>query len=390
MPLPVPGSSDFLPVATAVGANVETQGEFAGSGHQLTGFQSGLSLSEQFNKVWRQSSTIAAVVAELLAAITGQNVLDDGNVTLKIQQLAMTLSASTFCGVSASAANAQTLTPSIAPTAYLAGAAFRFIATYSNTGATTLNISGLGAVAVYKKTPAGPVALTGGEIVAGNEISVVYDGTHFQLSESLTSSDWCGTSGGSANAQTLTPASALEAYVTGQSFRFLAGFTNTGAATMNISGLGAVNIFAKSATGPVALLGGEIVAGNEVAITFDGTQFQLEDVPAFPQSSLMQNGYVKLPGGLIFQWGLVDLNTAAPEDLYGPYSFPIPFPNACLNFQVTTYTNETTGFTNAGDDIAMYAAANPPTTTQFWFWLNWTGAPAVNAARGASWFAIGF
>src|SRR5579885_2646131 len=51
------------------------------------------------------------------------------------------------------------------------------------------------------------------------------------------------TSGGSANAQTLTYGVAPAAYIQGQRYTFVAGFTNTGACTLNVNGLGAKNIF---------------------------------------------------------------------------------------------------------------------------------------------------
>ena len=50
------------------------------------------------------------------------------------------------------------------------------------------------------------------------------------------------TSGGAANAQTLTYATAPAGYFQGQRFCFIAGFTNTGAATLNVNGIGAKNI----------------------------------------------------------------------------------------------------------------------------------------------------
>lgn len=69
---------DYLPVATAGGANVESQADFAGSTHQTQGFQSGLAKSAQFNKVWRQASMIAQCVANFIGGSLGVNVLDDG------------------------------------------------------------------------------------------------------------------------------------------------------------------------------------------------------------------------------------------------------------------------------------------------------------------------
>jgi hypothetical protein len=79
------------------------------------------------------------------------------------------------------------------------------------------------------------------------------------------------TSGGAANAQTLTYGAAPAGYFQGQRFCFIAGFTNTGAATLNVNGIGAKNIFMDG----VGLIGGEIVAGSVVETVYDGTQFQI-------------------------------------------------------------------------------------------------------------------
>jgi len=58
------------------------------------------------------------------------------------------------------------------------GTAINFLALSTNTGATTLNPSGYGAISIEKQTTGGPVSLTGGEITAGNIISVVYSATY--------------------------------------------------------------------------------------------------------------------------------------------------------------------------------------------------------------------
>ena len=71
--------------------------------------------------------------------------------------------------------------------------------------------------------------------------------------------------------QTLTLAPAATAYATGMAVKFLAGFTNTAACTMNINAIGAKNMFFNGA----ALTGGEIVAGEMYEISYDGTQFHL-------------------------------------------------------------------------------------------------------------------
>lgn len=63
-------------------------------------------------------------------------------------------------------------------TAYAAGNAFNFVAAGANTGPVTLNIDSLGAKAVTKD---GTTALVANDILSGQVVSVVYDGTRFQI-----------------------------------------------------------------------------------------------------------------------------------------------------------------------------------------------------------------
>lgn len=74
---------------------------------------------------------------------------------------------------------------------------------------------------------------------------------------------------------TLTPTTAIAAsYVRGQQFCFVAGGTNTGAATLNVSARGAVAI-KKGATGGLALVAGDITTGGIYCVQHDGTNFQM-------------------------------------------------------------------------------------------------------------------
>jgi len=85
---------------------------------------------------------------------------------------------------SAGTANAQTLTYTVAPTAYVTGDVYEFtVGTgLTNTGATTLNVNGLGA----KNILLGPYPLTGRELRETQLVHVGYDGTQFQLLRGLT------------------------------------------------------------------------------------------------------------------------------------------------------------------------------------------------------------
>lgn len=95
---------------------------------------------------------------------------------------------------SVSGADTITAVASLGMSAYATGQVFRFIAVGSNTTAVTININAIGAKAITKN---GTGALEAGDIVTGNIVEIVYDGTQFQLngSASLLSSDnvWTGT-----------------------------------------------------------------------------------------------------------------------------------------------------------------------------------------------------
>lgn len=75
-------------------------------------------------------------------------------------------------------ADAITLTPSPAITAYAAGQRFTFIASGANTTAVTVNVSSLGAKSITKN---GATALTAGDIQSASVVDIEYDGTQFQI-----------------------------------------------------------------------------------------------------------------------------------------------------------------------------------------------------------------
>jgi hypothetical protein len=70
------------------------------------------------------------------------------------------------------------------------------------------------------------------------------------------------TAGGSANALTVTANAGFTTLANGRMVAFIAAGDNTGAATLNVNGIGAKSIRKMDATGDVALSGGEIQAGG--------------------------------------------------------------------------------------------------------------------------------
>jgi hypothetical protein len=77
--------NDFKAFATGENANVLSQEEYEELEALGGGFQSGIARSEQLNKVWRQASIIASVVARFMAEKSGDDVKDDGDLE-KLQE----------------------------------------------------------------------------------------------------------------------------------------------------------------------------------------------------------------------------------------------------------------------------------------------------------------
>lgn len=179
-----------------------------------------------------------------------------------------------------------TLAASRTMTAYAQGDFYMFKAGGTNTGAATLNVDSLGAKNVYLQG----AALTGGEILSGQMVAVVYDGTQFQLVNPTLptgvlnftaykrDTDGYNTSAGTSNVMTLGASQVVTAYAAGDLYTFKSGTSNSAATTINVDSAGAKNIYSAGA----ALSGGEIVSGRIYTIVYDGTQFQLLNPSKFP------------------------------------------------------------------------------------------------------------
>jgi hypothetical protein len=89
-----------------------------------------------------------------------------------------------------------------------------------------------------------------------------------------------GVSTGSANVHAITTGQAPSAYADGQIFSFRAGYTNTGATTLNAHALGAIAVQDNNTR--AALVGGEIVAGSHYFVQYRSAVFYLLN-PTPPQ-----------------------------------------------------------------------------------------------------------
>lgn len=71
-------TNDFLPFATGVGANVESQAAYLSDANRPLGNQPGIASAEFCNKAWRQSSFVTSQLAQMISNITGADVADNG------------------------------------------------------------------------------------------------------------------------------------------------------------------------------------------------------------------------------------------------------------------------------------------------------------------------
>ena len=96
---------------------------------------------------------------------------------------------------------------------------------------------------------------------------------------------------------------------------------------------------------------------------------------AFPQmgQSLVANGYVKLPGGLVIQWGVTDLNANGVQT---DIPLSVAWPTRFLAGAISLYGNTPAG------SVSIAPATGLPLTYLFGYNSN----PTV---RSAYWIAIG-
>lgn len=88
---------------------------------------------------------------------------------------------------------------------------------------------------------------------------------------------------GSSNAYTMSPTIPITSYASGQTFWGVMNATNSGASTLNISGLGAKSI---KSFGTTDVVSGELVSGKLYAFQYDGTNFVVSSGSQFIDAGL--------------------------------------------------------------------------------------------------------
>lgn len=115
----------------------------------------------------------------------------------------------------------------------------------------------------------------------------------------------CASTGNTVNTYACAMGSDIVSYTTGAEYSFIATLSNTGAATMNINSIGAVNIVKYVGGSAQALIANDIRAGAVVVLRYDGTNFQIISITgnvgssySLPVASNSTLGGIKLGTGL--------------------------------------------------------------------------------------------
>lgn len=200
-----------------------------------------------------------------------------------LTQLAQAIRRASFIYVvDAGSANSVAINPLKAPTSYTAGLAYEVKVIAANTGATTVNVSGLGARALIRMNGQPLVA---GDLATNGIALIVYDGVSFQLLTSASqfiaeaSLVHYGVDTGATNALVAAVTPGISSYSNGLLCEIAVSHTNTGAATINLNGLGVKSI---SRANGAALSAGDLIVGALALIGYDGTKFQLYNVQVAP------------------------------------------------------------------------------------------------------------
>jgi hypothetical protein len=211
----------------------------------------------------------------------------------------------------------------------------------------------------------GGIALSGGDLAQLSKaiINMVANGNFY-------------TDSGAADAYVLTPIGTNKGptvYKNGTGIEFVAGNPNTGATTVNVNGIGVVDIV-DSAGAP--LVGGEIVGRTTARFDSASGDFQLTAAEAVPDASTTVKGIIELATQAEVDAGTDAVRAVTPETLAAKPS-SIPAINAVGSYGMLRKDNAGTmdpGDTEVGTNLSFSSA----------------GAAVSATAPTGTWTCLGF
>jgi hypothetical protein len=161
------------------------------------------------------------------------------------------------------------------------------------------------------------------------------------------------TTGGSGNAQTYTSDSvaAITSYAAGRGFVFKAGFTNTGAATLNVDGVGATAI--RKGGAETALSANDIVAGGIYFVVYNGTYWILLNPETGVASYQPLDAMLTAFAALSWSSGNALVQVTAPDTVSLTLT---PSVSSITASQGGGATTPSANFTNATDSASVQVA----------------------------------
>jgi hypothetical protein len=272
----------------SIGGNIATAASTATTSAVLT-FAAGLPAWMAVGlKVYDQSTP---------TAITGGQTVSSFNAAAGTVTLSGNVNATVASGDTIAFSNdlfSATLFP--IPASLVPGMSVRLKLNSGNVGASTLNINGLGAVAVHR---AGGASLSSGDLVANMIAEFVYDGSYWQIQNYLGTTSGATTNNyttsnlpyaldtsTSSNTITVSPTPALPSSISaGQVLIVKLANPITGATTIGITGVSGSPFPVVSFTGqPLSYGSGR--SGEMLWLLYDGANFQIINPPQPLQNNL--------------------------------------------------------------------------------------------------------
>jgi hypothetical protein len=170
---------DFLTWSIGAGDNAMSQADYAVNPAQSSGVSVGLADPTLYNKAQRQSAFVTSTLAMLMAAVTNNPILDDGNVNEFWKNLWETFLAASFFDDTGSVNAWATAAPyGLAFDGPFNGLRVTLEIGHTITGPVTFSWMGASAVPVVYSDG---VALKSGEVLAGAIVDLSYFGGNWQL-----------------------------------------------------------------------------------------------------------------------------------------------------------------------------------------------------------------
>lgn len=171
-----------------------------------------------------------------------------------------------------------------------------------------------------------------------------------------------------------TKANVATTYTKTETDTLLTQKVNTSDATLTKQGNsfnGANQLVKLNSSGQIPALDGSLLTGKANLTLSNITLASALINLGFAGQSLTSNGYYKFPNGLIIQWGYVSATGSTSSQTI---TFPIAFPNACLNVITQIDYSSSNGF------AAAYICVLSKSTTNF----------IANYTLSRYWLAIGY